>query len=203
MSIKHEAVVPAQVEVAPSRRAILAGAVVLATTGLPLVEFAAMPAQGSQSTAQPPLQLNGASMPKIIIHAPEGTFVPAARAPLATELTDFALDCEALPKSPFIKSTVWTYFNTYHADAVFMGGAQAHAPIISVQMFVIARSLDEKAKKKLIKGATEILGRHSAARGNVPVYIVLHEIPEINWGFLGETADLDAMRASPLDKPAL
>ena len=70
-------------------------------------------------------------------------------------------------------------------------------------MFVIAGGLDENAKKKLIKGATEILGRHSAAHGKAPVFIVLHEIPEINWGFLGETADLDAMRSSPLDKPAL
>lgn len=142
-------------------------------------------------------------MPKIIIHAPDGTFHQKGRAALTAELTDFALDCEGLPKSPFMKSTVWTYFNTYPADAVFMGGAQAHAPIISAQMFVIAGGLDETAKKKLIKGATEILGRHSAAHGKVPVYIVLHEIPEIDWGFLGETADLDAMRASPLDKPPL
>ena len=142
-------------------------------------------------------------MPKIIIHASDGTFDQKARAALATELTDFALDCEALPKSPFMKSTVWTYFSTYPADAVFMGGAQAYARIISAQMFVIAGGLDERAKKRLIKGATEILGRHSAAQGNVPVYIVLQEIPEINWGFLGETADLNTMWASPSDKPAL
>ena len=142
-------------------------------------------------------------MPKIIIHAADGIFDPKARASLVTELTDFALDCEALPKSPFMKSTVWTYFNTYPADAVFMGGAQAQARIISAQLFVIAGGLDEKAKKRLIKGATEILGRHSAAHGTAPVYIVLHEIPEINWGFLGETADLGAMRASAPDKPAL
>ncbi len=142
-------------------------------------------------------------MPKVIIHAPDGTFVPEARAALATELTDFALDCEGLPKSPFMKSTVWTYFDTYSADAMFMGGAQAYAQIISAQMFVIAGGLDDTAKKKLIKGTTEILGRHSTARGKVPVYIVLHEIPEINWGFLGEPADLTAMKASPPDKPAL
>ena len=142
-------------------------------------------------------------MPKIIIHAADGIFDPAARAALTTELTDFALDCEALPKSPFMKSTVWTYFSTYPADAVFMGGAQASAQIISAQMFVIAGGLDDGAKKRLIKGATDILGRHSAARGTVPVYIVLHEIPEPDWGFLGEAADLAAMRASPPDKPAL
>ena len=142
-------------------------------------------------------------MPKIIIHAADGTFDPKGRAALTTELTDFALDCEALPKSPFMKSTVWTYFNSYPADAVFMGGAPAHARIISAQMFVVAGGMNDVAKEKLIKGATEILGRHSAAHGAVPVYIVLQEIPESNWGFMGETADLGAMRASPPDKPAL
>ena len=142
-------------------------------------------------------------MPKIIIHAADGIFAPAARAALTTELTDFALDCEALPKSPFMKSTVWTYFNTYPANAVFMGGAPAYLGIVSAQFFVIAGGLDEPAKKGLIKGATEILTRHAAARGKVPVYIVLQEIPEADWGFLGETADLAAMRASPPDKPAL
>ena len=142
-------------------------------------------------------------MPKIIIHASDGTFDPKARAALATELTDFALDCEALPKSPFMKSVVWTYFNTYPADSVFMGGAQAYATIISAQLFVVAGGLDAKAKKRLIKGATDILVRHSAAQGKVPVYIVLHEIQEIDWGFLSETADLGAMQASSPDKPAL
>lgn len=142
-------------------------------------------------------------MPKIIIHAPESTFDADARAGVAAELTDFALGCEALPKSPFMKSTVWTYFNACEADAVFMGGERAYAKIISAQFFVIAGGLDEAAKKRLIAGATDILGRHSGASGRMPVYIVLHEVPEINWGIFGQNADLAAMRASPPDAPAL
>lgn len=142
-------------------------------------------------------------MPKVIIHAPEDTFDAAARAAVAAELTDFALDCEALPKSPFVRSTVWTYFNTCPADAVFMGAERAYAKIISSQLFVIAGGVDDEAKKRLIQGATEILGRHSGASGRVPVYIVLHEIPEINWGIFGETADLSALRASSPDAPAI
>ena len=142
-------------------------------------------------------------MPKIIIHAAEGTFDAEARAAVAAELTDFALDCEALPKSPFVKSTVWTYFNACPADAVFMGAELAYARIISAQMFVIAGGLDEVAKKRLIHGATEILGRHSGASNRVPAYIVLHEVPEINWGIFGETADLAALRASSPDAPAI
>ena len=142
-------------------------------------------------------------MPKIIIHAPEGAFNAEARAAVAAELTDFALDCEALPRSPFVKSTVWTYFNACPIDAVFMGEDQAHAAIISAQIFVIAGGLDARAKKSFIKGATEILGRYSGATDRAPVYIVLHEAPEINWGIFGETASLAALRASPPDAPAI
>lgn len=142
-------------------------------------------------------------MPKIIIHAAEGIFDADARAAVAAELTDFALDCEALPKSPFVRSTVWTYFNACPADAVFMGAELAYARIISAQMFVIAGGLDDEAKKRLIQGATQVLGRHSGASGRAPVYIVLHEIPEIDWGIFGETAALAALRASSPDAPAI
>ncbi len=45
-------------------------------------------------------------MPEIIIYAPENTFDAGARATVAAELTDFALNCEALPTSHFVKSTV-------------------------------------------------------------------------------------------------
>lgn len=142
-------------------------------------------------------------MPKIIVHAPDGTFDAAARAAVASALTDFALDCEALPKSPFVKSTVWIYFNACPADAVFMGGQPAYARIVSAQVFVIAGGLDDAARTRLIDGATDILGRHSGASGRAPVYIVIHEVPENNWGIFGKPADLAALRASPPDAPAI
>ena len=142
-------------------------------------------------------------MPKIIVHSPEGTFDAAARAAVAAELTAFAPTCEGLPGSPYVKSTVWTYFNAYPADAVFMGGERAYAKVVSAQLFTIAGGLDAGAKKRLIEGVTDILGRHSGARGRPPVYVVVHEIPESNWGFFGETADLAALRASSPDAPAI
>jgi phenylpyruvate tautomerase PptA (4-oxalocrotonate tautomerase family) len=142
-------------------------------------------------------------MPKIIIHAPETVFNADARQAIAWELTDFALECEALPKSPFVKSTVWTYFNGYADDKIFMGGRPATMSVISMQIYVIEGGLDAEAKTKLIKGATAILGRHMALTEHVPVYIVIHEVPEINWGIFGENANLAALRASSPDAPAL
>ena len=141
-------------------------------------------------------------MPKMILHAPQGAFDAAARQQIAAALTELGLTCEALPKSPFVKSTVWTYFNDYAADAVFMGGRPANATIVSLQVYVIAGGLDADAKRRLIEGATAILGRHLGGRAPVPVYVVIHEIAESNWGLFGATADLAALRASPIDAPA-
>jgi 4-oxalocrotonate tautomerase family enzyme len=143
-------------------------------------------------------------VPKIIIHAPDTAFNAEARQAIAAGLTDFALECEALPRSPLLRSSVWTYFNEYRADHVFfMGGEPATAKVVSVQVFVIEGGLDNEAKKKLIQGATAIFARHLGAAGRIPVYIVIHEVPETNWGIFGKNADLAALRASPVDAPAL
>ena len=141
-------------------------------------------------------------MPKMIVHAPEGTFDASARQQVAAALTELGLTCEALPKSPFVKSTVWTYFNAYAADAVFMGEQPATAKVVSLQVYVIAGGLDADAKRSLIEGATAILGRNMGGGTRVPVYVVIHEIAESNWGLFGATADLEALRASAIDAPA-
>ena len=141
-------------------------------------------------------------MPKMIVHAPAGTFDASARRQVANALTELGLDCEALPPSPLMKSSVWTLFNDYAADAVFMGGEPATLGIASLHVFGIAGGLDGNGKRRLIEGATAILGRHLGGDPAL-VHVVIHEIAEINWGMAGTTADLAAMRATAIDAPAL
>jgi len=142
-------------------------------------------------------------MPKIFIHSPEGTFDVGQRQRVAQELTDFALACEALPASPFVKSTVWTYFNEYAANDVFMGHVPATAKVISAQIYVLEGGLDAQAKKRLIEGVTEILGRKAGLEGRIPAFLVIHETPELNWGIFGGNGNLAAVRASAIDLPAM
>ena len=141
-------------------------------------------------------------MPKMIVHAPAGTFDAPARQQVAAALTELGLACEALPPSPLMKSSVWTWFNDYAADAVFMGGEPATLTIVSLQVYTIAGGLDDDGKHRLIEGATAILGRHLGA-DPAPVHVVVHEVAEPNWGMFGATADLAAMRATAIDAPAL
>jgi phenylpyruvate tautomerase PptA (4-oxalocrotonate tautomerase family) len=51
-------------------------------------------------------------------------------------------------------------------------------------------------KKRLIEEGTAILGKHATiGPGQVPAYVAVQEIPEINWGMYGKQVDLSAMRA--------
>jgi hypothetical protein len=73
-------------------------------------------------------------MPKLIMHSPAGTFDEVDRQQIAEALTALGLDCEALPPSPMVCSTVWTYFAEYSSDSVFMGGAAAYLPVVTLQI---------------------------------------------------------------------
>src|SRR5262249_18405788 len=119
-----------------------------------------------------------------------------ARARVAAELTDLGMKCERLADTPAIRSGVWVIFAEYEPDAVFSGGEVASHPIIVLLINAIKGGLDDPAKKRFIEEGTAILGRHGAiGQGNVPAYVAVQEIPEINWGMYGKQVDLSAMRA--------
>lgn len=142
-------------------------------------------------------------MPKLIIHSPVGMFDAADRQRVAGALTALGLDCEALPPSPMVRSTVWTYFADYAEDAVFMGDAPARLPVVTLQIYVLTGGLDAAGKSRLIEGATAILDRRPDGTAVAPVYVVIHEVTEENWGIFGRQGDLAALRASAPDAPAI
>jgi phenylpyruvate tautomerase PptA (4-oxalocrotonate tautomerase family) len=145
----------------------------------------------------------GNIMPKLIIHSPAGTFDAADRQRVAGALTTLSLDCETLPSSPIVRSTVWTYFADFAADAVFMGDEPTRLPVVTLQIYVLAGGLDDAGKRKLIEAATVILDRRPDGTSVAPVYVVIHEVKEENWGIFGKQADLAALRASARDAPSI
>ena len=142
-------------------------------------------------------------MPKLIIHSPTGTFDAVDRKRVAGALVALGLECEALPASPLVRSTVWTYFAEYAADAVFMGDEPARLPVVTLQIYVLAGGLDGAGKRRLIEGATAILDRRPDGTQVAPVYVAIHEVTEENWGIFGKQADLAALRASDPTAPAI
>lgn len=142
-------------------------------------------------------------MPKLIIHSPVGTFDAADRRRVAGALMALGLSSERLPSSPMIQSTIWSYFAEYEPDAIFMGGEPARLPVVTLQAFILSGGLDAEGKRRLIEGATAILNRRADGTAPAPVYVVIHEVAEENWGIFGRQADLAELRASLLDAPPI
>lgn len=78
-----------------------------------------------------------------------------------------------------------------------------HAPEAAFDMEARREIVDSEAKMRLIEGATTIFGRRLGTSDLMPIYIIIHEVPEENWGIFGQKADLAAFRTSPIDAAAL
>ena len=134
-------------------------------------------------------------MPKLFVHAPQGTFTAQARAVAAAALTDLGIACERLADTPKVRAGVWVFFTEHTPDAVFSGGQIAQNPLIALIANTLKGGLDGDSKKKLIADATAILREHAGANGNqLPVYVVIHEVPELDWGMYGQQVSLAALR---------
>ena len=140
-------------------------------------------------------------MPLIYINAPVGTFELAKRDELADTLTTIALDAESLPNTPFVRSTTWIYFRDYDDGTVYHGGKPGGRKVISIEVNAFQGGLDAMSKKKLISGFTGAIAKTLGLKQAdlVPVYIVLRDVPTIDWGVFGETITLDDLRNPAAD----
>lgn len=144
-------------------------------------------------------------MPLIYLNCPVDTFSQIAKDTLATELTTISLKVEGLANTAFVRSTVWIYINEYPAENIYHGGSSLGTKIISLEVNVFEGGLDMEAKKMLIQHFTVLIRRH-AGIANVkiaPVYIIIRDIPESNWGVFGNTMTLDELQNSPANLPAI
>ena len=88
------------------------------------------------------------------------------------------------------------FFTEHAADAIFMGGEVATKPLIGLVANALKGGLDGASKQRLIAGATTILREHAGLNGDeLPVYVVIHEVPEEDWGMYGKQVSLAALRA--------
>lgn len=138
-------------------------------------------------------------MPLIYVNCPENTFSEAAKDALAEELTIIALDTEQLPDTPYRRSTVWIYIHEYPAATVYHGGKSAGTKVISLEVNAFKGGHDNSSKKELIRQFTEAIRQHAgiAIDNLVPVYILLRDVPEADWGVFGATITLNDLHHPP------
>ena len=134
-------------------------------------------------------------MPKMFVHTPKGTLSVDARAAAAAELTDLGMSCERLADTDKVRQGVWVFFSEHDAHSAFSGGAVAVGPLMVVVVYALQGGLDEASKTRLINETTAILGRHAGlGDAPAPVYVVIRETPETDWGMYGSQVSLGALR---------
>jgi phenylpyruvate tautomerase PptA (4-oxalocrotonate tautomerase family) len=136
-------------------------------------------------------------MPKLFVDSRKGTFTAKARVRIAAGLTDLGIACERLADTPNVRAGVWVFFTEHESDAMFSGGQVAANSLIRLLVLALEGGLDAESKQRLIGDATAILSEHAESTGNpVTVYVVIREVPEVNWGMYGKQVSLAALRAA-------
>jgi phenylpyruvate tautomerase PptA (4-oxalocrotonate tautomerase family) len=140
-------------------------------------------------------------MPKINLKCPVETFSTAAKAQLAEDFTTIGTKLEKLPDTSYVRGNVWIYFEEYPADNVFHGGKSGGTKIISVEVNALKGGLDDDAKISLIEQFTAAIRKHAGIADNniAPVFIVIREVEESDWGIFGKTTTLEKLRNPPAD----
>jgi phenylpyruvate tautomerase PptA (4-oxalocrotonate tautomerase family) len=140
-------------------------------------------------------------MPLIYVNYPEGTFTQEALDGLAEQITKDAIQAEKLAGTPYVKSTTWVYFNEYARRRVYHGGKSGGTTVISLEVNAIDGGFDVAAKKELIKRITDAVSKYAGMKDGElrPVYIVMRDVPETDWGFSGEPIKLEALKNPPSD----
>ena len=143
-------------------------------------------------------------MPLMYVNYPEGTFTQEAIDKLAMEMTTIGGKAEKIPKTPYLFSTTFVYFHPYEKGLVFHGGKSGGTNVISLEVNAYEGGFDAATKKGLIKDLTEAIAEATglAKDDRRPIYVILRDVPAINWGFFGKTITLDdLLKASPDEKP--
>jgi len=140
-------------------------------------------------------------MPLIYLNCPLNTFSAEAKKAMAEELTTVALEIEKLPNSAFVRSTVWIYINEYPSENVYHGGSSIGTKVISMEVNAFKGGLDTAAKQLLVEQFTFIISKYADIDKNspVPVYIIIRDINESDWGIFGKTITLESVRNPSID----
>ena len=142
------------------------------------------------------MQLPDFIMPLMYLSYPEGTFTPEGLDSLTNQLTRDGEELEGIPLTEWALSTTCIYAREYKTTHVFHGGKPGGNYFITVDINVINGGYSATRKAALIQRVTDAVEKY----GNLPkgeprrVYVVIREVAEANWGFDGQSIDLELLR---------
>jgi phenylpyruvate tautomerase PptA (4-oxalocrotonate tautomerase family) len=135
-------------------------------------------------------------MPKIDLTYPAGALSDDARRELPAKLADAIRHAEGAPDTEFFRSITWTHVHELPAEAVFTADGQAEQSQFVVDATVPAGALSDRRKSGLVEEFSKLV-RDAAglteAEG-VRVWVLVHEVPEGNWGAAGQIVRFEQLR---------
>jgi phenylpyruvate tautomerase PptA (4-oxalocrotonate tautomerase family) len=118
---------------------------------------------------------------------------------LADEITNYAQKLEKLPNTPYVRSNIWVYAKRIRCRQGLSRREAGGTKVISFEVNVIEGGLDAEAKKQLIAFLTEAVRKHAGIplEELVPLFVLIRDVPDQNWGMFGKPVTLDALRNPP------
>ncbi|MEA2143616.1 MAG: hypothetical protein QOI64_2046, partial [Solirubrobacteraceae bacterium] len=131
-------------------------------------------------------------MPQIELTVPRGALSDAALDDLMGQMTSTLLRWEGAPDSAGAREVSWGYVHEIAPERTYHGGANAagELPRYRVDVTVPKGALDDEKKSGLVGDVTKLI---LAAEGTddeaapMRVWVLVHEVPDGNWGGAGRT----------------
>jgi phenylpyruvate tautomerase PptA (4-oxalocrotonate tautomerase family) len=137
-------------------------------------------------------------MPLVELSCPAGTLTPEGRTAVANELTTKMLKWEGAPDTEFFRGITWVHVTELPQEAVYSAGKPVELPVFRVNVSVPEGALSERRKAGLVEDFTATLSEAGglSVDDGLRVWVLIHEIPEGNWGAAGQIVRFEQLRAA-------
>ena len=137
-------------------------------------------------------------MPKLDLTFSAGALSEDAKRELPRELGAAMLRWEGAPDTEFFRSITWTHVHELPADAVFTADGQAELSHFVVDVTVPSGALSDRRKAGLVEELSKLIRTAAGLTDEegVRVWVLIHEVPDGNWGAAGQIVRFEQLRAA-------
>jgi phenylpyruvate tautomerase PptA (4-oxalocrotonate tautomerase family) len=134
-------------------------------------------------------------MPKLDLTITADVLSEERKPELMRELGAALLHWEGAPDTEFFRSITWGHLHELPAEAVHTpdGVAEPHAIL---DITIPAGALSERRKSGIVEDATKLVldATGWGAEAGVRVWVLIHEVPDGNWGAAGQVVRFEQLR---------
>jgi phenylpyruvate tautomerase PptA (4-oxalocrotonate tautomerase family) len=137
-------------------------------------------------------------MPLIDITYSQGALTDEQRTELADELTTVLLRAERAPDTEFTRGITWVYVHELPEGAVLSAGRPVAEPTFKLDVTTPQGALSDRRRKELVAEATAVVRDVAgiAEQDALRIWVLMHEVPEGQWGAAGQVVDFGQLRAA-------